>query len=561
MADDVGTVINAEIQGVQIALKCTAETAKAILKLLSVIFGKDAAERKAAKEKLKQLLEEKDKLATRDERENFLRAHPLATENKDIIELSDGDPMTSKVPECFMKEGTGLYQQLDAHKITLPEDIQKTIANEPIISKQQEILKDYLENTVDLNAKVRPDGTVAHLIDRYTPDEQMLSAFQASIIKANIPVAMLPDDDPTDRYQNVSCMRQDAGMLAGITNSLNDAYRKNCDARVDDYHAKYNEAKRKAANATTKDDKDKFEGEAVKYQQAAADAIRDRDGVIDNVKLQQTFAKWAENPALKHSEALKDPKGARMKDDLSHDVDKTKAFAVVTNPDDIPKEGKRFYAGKEEGTYAEREYAVDKETGLAYSDYTVFKDGKVDTMLSDAQYPGEKWETEGQPKLEENLGISGQETVTEGATYESIIPAKPDRGEHVLSDDAKTLQKAEEKERTIEQNFNIAAEVKAAKPIAEKDGQVYFAVEVDGEKAVVSARNDGRYVRANGDTYDVSLPKDAEFTLYKADKDGKFVSTGEKAKTSRISAFGGASVPTYGREVKVSKKAESKTRK
>lgn len=580
MAEDTGTIISAEIQGVEMAFKCGTGTAKALMKMFSVLFGKDAAERRKyradarlSKANLKELLDAK-------ELSEWISNNPELAGYKEIVKTSEGAPLIIHIPETAAREGSAISMLCKEKGIHIPEDMQ----NNPIIS----------ERDADIRAYLEADGS----LNMFSEDELSMSALSYLRKQTGAPYKDMPDDDLNDPYVCVIVRAQDAALYSDFAKKEKDAFIKNCDALSEKYKTEAKREREISESASDEKEKELHSRNAENFENAAKEARESRDEARKSNELAESMETYIKKPLIQDSEMLRDPKSAAQKSISAVSITADKAFSKITTEERIPAGRKLFMRGcdwekperkatwketppmagasmgkqrNRKGTmkdppfedyvpfrYAERTFCTDEVTGLIYSDYQVFSDGRKTLAVSDKGYSKERWESEGVPKLKSSLGMTDDDTVIVGSTREAIKAGSPERGMNRLSEDAVIFQQKAEAERKLDENFNRAAIIKAAVPIAERGGSIFFEAGTEKEEGLIGVRNKSGLLKLNADglTYDISLI-DGKANLY----DRKLNKTGKTINTQDLLVIGGREIPGRAAGIKLQKPLPSHIRK
>ena len=547
MAEEVGTIINAEIEGVKIVLKGGAESVKALLKLFAVLFGKEAAERRRAKAQAKMTEAELKELNDKKHIAERLKRDPCSASTSDIQHTSEGVIQVIHLPKQYSKSGSAIGLVCRDKGIEIPD----TILNNPIIEDRNRQIFKWLEDNPAELAKLTDKDLAVTKLDYLR-------------IKNGLPLVKNPvDDNPNDDFDCFMSRGQDLAFWADTEKSALKEYKSSKEEQALQYENIAKQEDDLSQKATETEPKKRHKKNADEARAAKSECEED-------IKVADEIEKAGPVPldqfAMKETvrESLKDVNAEKLRTGQHWEEKIDEAFNPVYSEEKIPESGKRFYSGKN-GSYAVRDYIVEPpkivtvlnddgterqkiEPAKVNSVYSVYdKNGKNIASFDERFCTPKQWKDEAIPELQKTLGLESAAVVTIGETKDAIFPVDVERATAPLSEDAKTFNKEAAKEEKKTENFNRAATYENIKNVGGDEKTAYFEAELsNGNKAVISVPNDKDHIsKGENGLYNVTLGKnDTYAVLQKGEKDAKgYKLTGKSVSHADISKLGSGNTP------------------
>lgn len=554
MADEVGTIINAEVEGIKIVAKGTEEAIKALLKLLSVLFGKEAAERRRANAAAKLSEEELKALTDKTKIEEKLKNNPLSATMSDLQLTSKEGLSVLHFPKQYSKPGSAIVSICQDKVINLPDKIK----NDPVIESRIQRTFKWLEKNPDEAKKLNKDDFTMSKLD-YLRTKSGLPLVKSSI-----------DDNPNDDFDCMTTRSQDLAMWADAEKSALKEYKTSKEEQAIQYEQLAKEEDGLSEKEQERDQKKKHKKNADNAREAKKECENDIKAASDFEKSGPvSLEEFAQKESVQKS--IEDVTSEKIRTGQHWEETPENAFKPVYSEDKVPESGKRYYAGKN-GSYAVREYTVEPprvvtvlnddgtedekiEPARVSSSYNVYdKSGKVIGLYDERQCTPKQWSEQALPALMENLGLAGATAIMVGETKDAIAPVDVERAKKPLSEDAKEFNKAATKEAEKTENFNRAAVHENIRNVGGDEKTLLFEAELkDGSKAAIAVPNDTKHIaRGEDGQFNVTLNKNESYAVYKAGEAG-FKNTGKTVSHDTVARLGNKEIRTASKTTTISK--------
>lgn len=539
MAEEVGTIINAEIEGIKIVAKGSAESVKALLKLLSVLFGKEAAERRKARAQEKLTEAELYELSNKQFISEKLKRNPCAALSSDLQITSDGPISIVHLPKQFSKPGSAIALVCRDKGISIPE----AILNNPIIDDRNKQIFKWLES----NPKE---------MDKLNNKELNTTKLDYLRIKNGLPLVKNPvDDNPNDDFDCFMSRGQDLAFWADIEKSALKEYKASKEEEAMRFERIAKKEDSLSEEADTQNDKKQHKKNADTAREAKYECEK---GILEADEIEKSGPEVIDKFAQKESvqKSIEDANAEKVRTGQHWEEKIDEAFKPVHTEDKVPESGLRYYAGKD-GAYAIRSYEVEppkfhtvlKDDGTedevidppkVASSYEVYdKNGKLTARLDERLCSPKQWKEEAIPELQSKLGLESAAVVVVGETKAAISPVDVDRAAKSLSEDAKTFNKEALTESKKTENFNKAATYEKVKNVGGNEKSAIFEAELsDGSKTFIAIPNDKDHIKKGEDgLFNITLNKDESYATFKKG-DKSFKITDKTVKHSDIANLG-----------------------
>lgn len=539
MADEVSTVVNAEIEGIKVVAKGGAEAVKALMKLLSVLFGKEAAERKRAKAQEKLTEAELRELNDKKFINEKLRKDPCSALASDIQVSSEGVVSIVHLPKQYSKPGSAIALVCRDKGINIPEKI----LNNPIIEDRNRRIFKWLEK----NPKE---------LDKLNVKELNTTKLDYLRIKNGIPLVKNPvDDNPNDDFDCFMSRGQDLAFWADTEKSALKEYKASKEEEALRFERIAKEEDALSEKTGEQKDKKQHKKNADNAREAKNECEKDIK-IADEIEKTgpEALDTFAQKESVKKSIADANAEKLRTGQRWEEKIDE--AFMPVYTEDKIPVSGMRFYAGKD-GSYAIRTYEIEPpkfhtilnddgteedvvDPPKVASSYEVYdKNGKVTARLDERICSPKQWKEQAIPELQSKLGLESAAVVVVGETKSAIFPVDVERSKAPLSEDAKTFNKEALTETKKTENFNRAATYENVKNVGGNEKTAVFEAELtDGSKTFIAIPNDEKHIAKGKDgLFNVTLNKDEPYITYQKGEKG-FKVADRKVKHTDIARLG-----------------------
>lgn len=327
------------------------------------------------------------------------------------------------------------------------------------------------------------DGEMPQVLDIPEKDVAGLIAFARS---HDLHLSLLPDLNVNDGKTQFVIPPKEAALFVSYTKSCAQREKAELDSVMEKYTTEEAELTEKLRHAT---------GDTTALQNHL-DIVKERNREF-GIRVENVQKMIDEGGLCDINDYLRTGKGSMLDEnlekgmaayekglDVSAKYSMQECMGPVRDPGNIPIERFRFIL-PDQGVVVTREYKVDKDTNIAYSEYSFTTAEGEKCKFSDKNIPKERWNTEELPKIFDKIGCDAD---TPAKVFRNIDGLKKyfnlSKGKDIIPN---VIKKAKEKGFNVE-NFNNAEVGKQLQVDKVESMKEKASAEINGDKTMEKYR-------------------------------------------------------------------------